>query len=266
MRAKDRLRALDVRPVKERGQNFLIDETVMDEIVSFGHPAPGDALVEIGPGLGALTGRLYRIEPPLLIEIEPHFCADLAKRFPKSRILNADVRTVDFSELGSNLVVFGNLPYSFSTEIIFHLIDNRRALSRAVLMLQKEFADRMGAGPGGRDYGVLSISCQLLCDVRLGPIVPGTAFHPPTKVASRVLELTFLEEPRVQFADMEWLKKTIRGAFHQRRKKIHNSLKASGIRTAEQIMRGLADAGIDPDRRAETLSIEEFVSLAAALH
>ena len=132
-------------------------------------------------------------------------------------------------------------------------------------MLQKEFAERMGAQPGGRDYGVLSISCQLFSDITLGPIVPGNSFHPPTKVQSRVLEMKFLSEPRVPIADIDWLKKVVKGAFLQRRKKIHNSLKASCIRSGTQIMEALEKASIDPNRRAETLSMSEFALLAESL-
>lgn len=265
MRVKNKLSQVQVRPSKERGQNFLIDHSVIDSIVSFGDPKLGDAVVEIGPGLGALTEKLQAITPLTIIEIEPQFCKDLQTRFSSLQVINQDVRTVDFSTIGKDLVVFGNLPYSFSTDIIFHLIDQRRSIARAIVMLQKEFADRMGAGPGGKDYGVLSISCQLFCDIRLGRVVPGNSFHPPTKVQSRVLEMKFLPEPRFPIPDLDWFKRVVKGAFLQRRKKIHNSLKASCIRSGEQIMEALQRAGIDSNRRAETLSIEEFVKLSETL-
>lgn len=265
MRVKEKLQQVRVRPKKERGQNFLISPSVISEIVSFGDPAPEEKLVEIGPGLGALTGALAVISPLTVIEIELQFCRDLEVRFPDIHIVNQDVRTVRFSDLGNDLVVFGNLPYSFSTEIIFHLIDERAALKRAIIMLQKEFAERMGASPGGRDYGVLSISSQLFCNIRLGPVISGASFHPPTKVQSRVLELQFLQEPRFPIKDIRWFKQVVKGAFLQRRKKIHNSLKASGIRPGEKIMEALLHADIDSNRRAETLSIEEFVKLSELL-
>ena len=121
-RAKDSLRQLRVRPSRERGQNFLIDPAVISTIVDFGNPLAGQALVEIGPGLGALTEQLHRIGPLTVIEIEDRFCQDLRVRFPDITVVSQDVRSVAFSGLGKDLVIFGNLPYSFSTDIVFHLV------------------------------------------------------------------------------------------------------------------------------------------------
>lgn len=264
-RAKDSLSRVSVRPSKERGQNFLIDPDVINRIIAFGAPTAGETTIEIGPGLGALTKELIKVGPLTVIEIEEKFCQELSQ-YPEIAIVNQDVRTVDFAQFGRELVVFGNLPYSFSTDIIFHLIDNRDYLNRAVVMLQKEFADRMGAAPGGRDYGVLSISVQLFCDIALGPLVTGDSFHPPTKVDSRVLQMTFLKEPRYQIADMLWFKRVVKAGFLQRRKKLVNSLKASGFFSGEQVAKALEQSGIDGSRRAETLSILEFVRLSEALH
>ena len=131
-------------------------------------------------------------------------------------------------------------------------------------MLQREFAERMAAMPGGRQYGVLSISCQMWADIRLGPVIPGTAFHPPASVESRLLEMTFLPQARFAVSDQLWFKKIVRGAFLQRRKKIVNSLLAAGILSRSQIEAGLRAARIDPGVRAETVSIEQFVQLADA--
>ncbi len=264
-RAKDTLRSLDVRPSKERGQNFITDQSVLHSIVDFGHPEKGNQIVEIGPGLGALTRELAPFGPLTLIEIEPKFCEALAKEFPAARIVNADVRMVNFADLGADLLIFGNLPYSFSTEIIFHLVANAAVIGRAVLMLQREFAERLAASPGGRDYGVLSVNAQMMADISLGPIIPGTAFHPIANVASRLVELKFLSKPRVDIGDMEWFKKVVRASFLQRRRKLWNSLKASSIGSPEAIDAALRATGIDPGRRAETLSIPEFAALAAAL-
>ena len=265
-RAKDRLRNLDVRPSKDRGQNFIIDTTVLHSIVEFGKPSAQDAIVEIGPGLGALTKELSVCQNLTLVEIEPKFCEDLKLQFPHAKIVCADVREVDFSALGSDLLVFGNLPYSFSTDIIFHLIEHSRSIKRAVLMLQREFAERVAAGPGGRDYGSISINAQLMADMRLGPIIPGTAFHPIANVESRLIELTFLKEPRVPIANPDWFKKVIKASFLQRRRKLFNSLKPSCIVPGEGVSAALAAASIEPGRRAETLSIPEFARLADELY
>ena len=264
-RAKDALRELNLRPSKTRGQNFLIDPAVIGAIVDFGNPSSADHMVEIGPGLGALTEPLSRIGKLSVIEIEEKFCAELGGRFPGIEVVNSDVRKVNFSRFGSNLLVFGNLPYAFSTDIVFHLIDNAESISRAVLLLQKEFAERMAAAPGGRDYGVLSISCQLKADIGLGPIITGNCFHPPAGVDSRLVEMKFLSQCRYPIADMVWFKKVVRASFLQRRKKLVNSLMSSGFFSRERVDQGLTTCGIDPGRRAETLEIAEFVRMAEAL-
>lgn len=263
-RIKDRLRALEVRPTKERGQNFVIDPTVIEAIIGFGAPTAEDSLVEIGPGLGALTAALARFPRLTLIEIEPKFCRELAQVYPHATIVNADVRGVDFAALGHELVVFGNLPYSFSTDIVFCLIDHAAVIKRAVLLLQREFAERLAAGPGGRTYGLLSVSCQLWADVRLGPVIPGTAFHPPARVESQVVELIFRRTPRVSLSDPLWFKRFVAACFLKRRKKVVNSLLASGLFPKDVIVQGFEVCGLDTNRRAETFSIEEFARLVAA--
>lgn len=262
---KHQLKQLQVRPSKERGQNFVIDPAVIDTIAGFAPPQPDEDIIEVGPGLGALTQALTGGRSLTLIEIEKSFCGPLAEKFPGVKIVNDDVRFVDFSQLGHDLVVFGNLPYVFSTDIIFHLVAHAQVVKRAVLLLQREFAERVAASPGGRDFGVLSVMAQLSCDVALGPIVPPTAFHPAPKVDSRVLGLYFLKEPRVPVHDVKWFRRVVQAAFHMRRKKIHNSLRSSGLWSAEEIDEALTIVGIDKGRRAETLSLPEFGELAEAL-
>ena len=264
-KVKSTLAELDVRPSKSRGQNFIIDPTVVDRIVEFGDPKSGETIVEIGPGLGALTSKLHPFGNLTVIEIEEKFCAELGAKYPDIEIIHSDVRSVDFSEIGEELVVFGNLPYSFSTDIIFHLIAFAPSIKRAVIMLQKEFAQRLAAEPGGKSYGVLSVSCQLSADVKAGPIIPGNAFHPPTEVDSQVIELTFPKTPKYQVDDLFWTKRVVSAAFLMRRKMLKNTLKASKIADGDVVDRAFEIAGIDGSRRAETLSIPEFLNLAAAL-
>ena len=302
MRVIDQLRELGIKPSKALGQNFLIDPSVVSMIVDFGRPKPTEQLVEIGPGLGALTKELCAISqsaisqsaisqsaisqstsqqpipaeqrgaqlgvpcnPPVLIEIEAEFCKRLSREYPECRIIAEDVRGVDFSGIGSNLVVFGNLPYSFSSDIIFHLVGQAQSINRAVLMLQKEFVERLGAEPGGRDYGVLSIMCQLWADVEFGPVISGRSFHPVAAVDSQLVSLTFLKAPRVAVTDLFWFKRVVSAAFTKRRKKLANSLKAAKFAPEEVLQRAFAETEIDPDRRPETLTLREFVRLAAAL-
>lgn len=263
---KRSLNQLGLKPSKQRGQNFCVDESVIANIVEFGKPQPGENLLEIGPGLGALTEALSRYGRLTLIEIEPKFCRELSRRFPQARVMQADVREVSLAAFGPDLVVFGNLPYAFSSDIIFHLIDNAAYVRRAVLLLQREFAERLAAEPGGRAYGVLSISAQLWAKINLGPIVAGDAFHPPAKVESRLVELIFSGEPRYEVADPVGLHIVVRAAFSRRRKKLLNSLEGAGLFSREKISRALEKLAIDPARRAETLSIQEYVYLARELN
>ncbi len=264
-RAKDALRDLQVRPSKERGQNFLIRPDVIDSIVTFAAAPAGMHVVEIGPGMGALTQRIVSADTLTLIEIEPKFCAHLAATYPNVQIINQDVREVNFESIGDSLFVFGNIPYVFSTDIVFTLIRHRRVVRQAVLMVQREFAQRLAASPGGRDYGSLSVAVQMHADVELGPVVPGTSFHPPTSVESQVLKLTFLEAPRVAVDDPEFFEVVVRSAFSQRRKKLINSLLSRGRWSKEQILTALAAASISPDVRPEQLTIAQFAQLAKQL-
>lgn len=264
-RVKDRLSDLEVRPSKERGQNFIIDETLLDQVVAFGAPTASDKLVEIGPGLGALTERLVRVAPLTAIEIEEQFCRELNRKLPQVTTINEDVRLVDFSEIGTDLVVFGNLPYSLSTDILFHLMAFGSNIRRAIIMVQREFAQRMAASPGGRDYGVLSVSVQLGAKTRLGPTIPGTAFHPPTEVTSQLIELEFRAYPGVALDEVTAIKRVVAAAFSQRRKMVKNTLKASKLADGDKVELALAAAGIEGTRRAETVSIDEYIRLTRAL-
>lgn len=264
-RVKDKLAELDVRPTKTRGQNFIISPTLLDTIIDFGRPAEGGSLVEVGPGLGALTAELVKYGPLSVVEIEPNFCAELERKYPGLRVFNADARNFDYSGLGKDLLIFGNLPYAFSTEILFQLIAHAPSIRRAVLMLQREFAERVAAKPGGRDYGILSVNAQLGADISLGPIIAGNSFHPPTSVDSRLIELKFLPAPRFVLPDPDWFRRVVKASFSQRRRQLHNSLRGASIVPSELVEVALKNVGIDPMRRAETLSIEEFVRLSAEL-
>jgi 16S rRNA (adenine1518-N6/adenine1519-N6)-dimethyltransferase len=264
-RAKDTLRDLEVKPSKTRGQNFLIRPEICDQIVSFAQAPLTAEVVEIGPGTGALTELLSRYPKLTLLEIEAKFCSFLGERFPNAKIIECDARIFDLSKLGSELFVFGNIPYVFSTEIVFQLLRHRSVVKHGVLMVQREFAERVAAKPGGRDYGSLSIAVQLYADVELGPIVSGDSFHPPTAVQSRVMKLSFLDAPRFDVGDPTFFEVVVRSAFLQRRKKVINSLLASGRWSRELILGALSRAEISPDSRAEQIDIAGFVSLSREL-
>lgn len=262
---RENLRQLEVRPTKRRGQNFTIDTSVVRQIIAFGAVVPGEQLLEIGPGLGALTEELARQGPLTVIEIENALAARLREKLPGITIINDDVRQVDFSKLGSDLVVFGNLPYSFSTDIVFHLLRFKSHIKRAVLLLQKEFVERLAADPGGRDYGSLSVAIQMWADVSTGPVVPGTSFYPTTAVESQVVQLEFLKSSRVAVRDPVWFERVVRAAFNQRRKMLQNTLRSLTDISREDIVRALEKVGISPQRRAETVSVVEFAALSEAL-
>jgi 16S rRNA (adenine1518-N6/adenine1519-N6)-dimethyltransferase len=261
---RSRLQRLKVTPSKSRGQNFVVDDSVIEAIISFRPPSSEEHIVEIGPGLGALTSRLTGAKSLTLIEVEDAFCEGLVSQFPHARLIHDDARKVDLSLLPTPLVVYSNLPYSLSTDMVFHLIEHKATLSRAVLLLQREFAERMGASPGSKSYGVLSVMVQMFCEVSLGPTISGDRFFPPTEVMSRVLELTMRAEPFAPCPNVRWFRHVVRGAFLKRRKMLHNSLRAAAF-TDDVITYALKQASINPSRRGETLTLQEFSTLARAL-
>lgn len=260
------LRALNVKPTRSRGQNFLLDRDIIASIAAFGK-VPADAqVVEVGPGTGELTEFLAQHDNLTLIEIEPTFCEHLRAKYPHARVINADVRSFDLSTLGGNLYVFGNIPYVFSTEIVFHLLAHRAVVKQAVLMVQKEFAERLAAKPGGREYGSITVSVGLWSSIELGPIVPGTAFHPPTEVTSRVFRISFHDKPHYPVTDYDAFQRVVRAAFAQRRKKVINSLLSTGFWAKDVVIGALEQAGISRDVRAECLSLEDFFRLYTAFY
>ncbi len=262
MFVKEKLKELDVKASKARGQNFVINSSLISSIMNFAKIEDDENIIEIGPGLGALTEELYKYKKLQVIEIEKKFADDLSVRFPNLKIINKDVREVIFSDLGKNLTVLGNLPYSFSSEIIFHLIAYAPYINRAILLLQKEFAERLAAKPNTKSYGALSVACQLWAKPTLGEIFPGSFFHPPAKVESQVIELKFSRETRFDVKDPFWLGRFVKACFSQRRKKIINSLKSTSIFPIDKLNEGFIKTGIDSNRRAETLSIDEFILLS----
>jgi 16S rRNA (adenine1518-N6/adenine1519-N6)-dimethyltransferase len=266
------LSRLGVKPSKERGQNFIISDEIISDIINFGNPSEEENLLEIGPGLGALTEQLAHFPNLILVEIENNFCVALADKFKYAEVICADIRTLEFAKFNKKLTVFGNLPYSFSTDILFHLIEERSYIKRAILLFQKEFAERILAPAGKKSYGVLSIMSQIHCTFREGPEIAGDKFAPPTVVNSKLIELI----PRVDSLIDENLLPTfelvVRASFSQRRKKLINSLLEGPKNNNFKLLfdrliveNSLRDCNIDPARRAETLSIEEFKIFSESL-
>jgi 16S rRNA (adenine1518-N6/adenine1519-N6)-dimethyltransferase len=247
------------RPRKRFSQNFLIDESVIEAIVYAVAPRRGDAMVEIGPGLGAITRPLSDAVQPLhVVEIDRDIAARLRAEFPPERLVvhEGDALEFDFATLGADLRVVGNLPYHISTPILFHLADSAPSLRDIHVMLQAEVVERMIAAPASSEYGRLSVALQYRFDMEKVLDVPAAAFDPAPKVESAVVRMLPRTSDAHRAKDEKLLEQTIAMAFSQRRKTLRNTL-GSVLSPAD-----FAALGIDPQARAQTLSVEEFVRIA----
>ncbi len=248
------------RPRKRFGQHFLTDPGVIDAIVRAIGPQPGDTIVEIGPGQGAITEPLAKQAGRLhCVELDRDLAASLRRRFGNRdnvAIHEADALKFDFCSLGDSLRIVGNLPYNISTPLLFHLVDSRDCIADMYFMLQKEVVDRMTASPGSKAYGRLGImlgchlSVEALFDV--GP----QCFDPPPAVMSAVVRLTPLGAGRPAIDDEKLLGRLVATAFGQRRKTLRNALKTM-VDEAE-----LRSLGIDPGDRPESIPVSDYVALA----
>lgn len=252
------------RARKRFGQNFLHDPTIIAAIGNAIRPTATDHLVEIGPGLGALTSELMgRAGKITLIELDRDLLPKLGQRFEKESnwsIVSADALKVDFTELaiGKKIRVVGNLPYNISTPLIFHLLEHAGVLKDMHFMLQKEVVLRLTAKPGSGAWGRLSIMVQYFCETELLLNVPPEAFDPVPKVDSAVVRL--IPRPPIQVAkDFANLELVVKTAFAQRRKTLRNTLKT--LFNTDQLL----GFGIDPSARPETLTLEQYVHLANQL-
>ena len=249
---------------KQLGQHFLADAHYVEKIVLAVNPRPGDRLVEIGPGQGAITFPLLRRHPQLtVIEFDRDLIAPLtaaAAPLGELTIVHRDVLQVDFTELagGSPIRLVGNLPYNISSPILFHALEHAAAISDMTFMLQKEVVDRMAAGPGSKVYGRLSVMLQAWCQVTSLFVVPPGAFRPPPKVDSAVVRLVPRDPATVGIADPQHFAHLVKAAFGQRRKTLRNAL--NGIVDEA----GFAATGVRSDARAEQLEVADFIALANA--
>ena len=245
---------------KRFGQHFLVDGAIIDAIVDAIAPKPGEALIEIGPGLGAMTYPLLaRCEQLTVIELD----RDLAQRLrarPGIEVIESDVLQVDFDALaqvrGQKLRVVGNLPYNISSPILFHLLDNAAQVVDQHFMLQKEVVERMAAGPGTKDYGRLSVMLQWRYDIESVLDVPPASFDPPPRVDSAVVRM--LPLPDAPGVDPARLSELVRVAFSQRRKLLRHTL---GRWLTEREFNG----EFDVQRRAEEVPVADYLALAASL-
>jgi len=250
------------RPRKRFGQNFLVSPGIIRNIVEAITPARGDTLVEIGPGLGALTAPLSaRLERLHVVEIDRDLIARLHADYAPDKVVvhEGDALEFDFGSLGSDLRIVGNLPYNISTPLLFHLAGYVAQVRDMHFMLQKEVVDRMVAAPGSGDYGRLSVMLQYRFDMERLFVVPPGAFNPAPKVDSAIVRLRPLPAAALQAQDEGIFARVVQAAFSQRRKMLRNTLRDYYTEAA------LTALGIKPTARAEELAVADYVTLANAL-
>lgn len=248
---------------KSLGQHWLKDRFVLQEIAELAEIQPDDTVLEIGPGLGTLTSELLRAaEKVIAVEFDPELARKLPGQFPGKNleVINEDILKFNLSRLPSNYKVVANVPYYITSKIVQLLMTANNKPSVAVLLVQKEVAERLAAGPG--EMSVLAVSVQVYSEVSLGPIVPAELFTPPPKVDSQVVVMKALDTPVVQSDQERHFFRVVKAGFSAKRKKLRSSLSGGLAMTKQEAEEVLAAASIDPDARAEMLSIEEWLKLA----
>lgn len=278
---RNAIRKHDFRMAKSLGQNFLTDASVVSRIAEASETGPKDLAIEIGPGMGALTEEIARTAGKVVaIEVDDRLIPVLRSTFalrPHVIIRNEDVletdmralieseRTLASGEDAEHVRILGNLPYYITTPILMKLLEERIGASSITIMVQKEVAERITAKPGSRTYGALSVAVQYFCETEYVLDVPNTAFIPVPKVDSAVIHLRLLEKPPVELISEALFFDCVKKSFGQRRKTLHNALSGIGGLDKQQTGQLLLSCGIDPVRRAETLSLSEFAALANRL-
>jgi 16S rRNA (adenine1518-N6/adenine1519-N6)-dimethyltransferase len=266
------LREAEFRPRKWLGQNFLVHERVLEAVLDLLALKTDDLVLEIGPGLGALTRRLVdRAAGVWAVEVDPFLIQRLqqsdliANR--KFHLIPGDILKVPLAEIlpEQKIKLIGNLPYSISTPVLFRLLELRDHFSSMVLMVQKEVADRIASEPGTKNYGTLSVWCQIHGQVTKKLQVAPEAFFPKPKVRSTVLRMELYARPRLPPEEMPVLRGLVRAAFGQRRKTLGNVIGKWLESGREEVEEFLRSQHIDPQRRGETLSIENFIDVTHAL-
>ena len=271
----------DFRTAKRLGQNFLPDLSVVDRIVESSEAGPRDLVIEIGPGMGVLTARAADAAGKVAaIEVDAKLIPILRETlapYPNVAVIHEDVLKADLQAiidqeralsdgtLAEQVRILGNLPYYITTPILMKLLEERIGVQSITIMVQKEVAQRISAPPGSRIYGALSVAVQYYCEIDYVVTVPKEAFYPIPKVDSAVIHLRLRAKPPVELLSEKLFFECVKKGFGQRRKTLHNAW--TGICELDKDATGrlLEAAGIDPVRRAETLSLEEFAALANCL-
>ena len=274
------------RPKKQLGQNFLVNPEVLNIILEAGEVTDSDTVIEIGAGLGYLTDALARrAKRVIAVEVDALLYNALAAQFstdPHVQLLNIDIlklglnsllsdgtgrkkNACGFSKDPTTFKVIANLPYNITTPILWQLLTHQTQIQSCVLMMQKEVAERIVAGPGGKDYGALTIGITYHAEPMLIATLSPENFYPSPKVDSTLLKLTMRESPKVRVADETLFFKVVRTAFRTRRKMLKNALARGRFASAEELAAAFETTGIAPERRAETLDITEYAALANVL-
>ncbi len=263
----------NIRPKKQLGQNFLSDPATAAMIVNRSGISPEDIVLEIGAGLGALTIPVAHVAQKVVaVDKDPKIIDILrteiiANNLSNVVLMDKNILKVDIKSLaedfGRGIVVMGNLPYNISSQILVQLIKSRKAVSRAVLMFQREMAQRLTAQPGCKEYGRLTVMLQYCSHIKKVADVKASLFFPKPKVDSEVLELRFKKVLEYEADDETFLFRVVKAAFGNRRKTLKNSLYASELNIDANLAKQVLESSdIDPVRRAETLNTEEFVKLS----
>ncbi|NLT95147.1 MAG: 16S rRNA (adenine(1518)-N(6)/adenine(1519)-N(6))-dimethyltransferase RsmA [Clostridia bacterium] len=272
---KDILEKHNFKFKKKYGQNFITDPGILKKIVSLGDISSNDVVVEIGPGAGTLT-KAIAVQAGLVIAIE--IDKDLLPILEENlagcgnvRIIEGDALKINLDKLVEEISgepktykIIANLPYYITSPLVMHFLESGFKIKKIVIMVQKEVAERFTARPGTKDYGALTVILNLYTKPRIAFFVSRNVFTPKPDVDSAVVELEVREELPFEINNIDILRSLIKAAFNQRRKTLTNALKGLNIEK-EQILKVLEDAGIDPQRRGETLSLEEFVRIANRL-
>lgn len=255
---------MKVKPLKKFGQNYLIDKNIINKIIAEISPLLSDTIIEIGPGTGALTYPLSRrVETLYAVELDTRVVDELSSNIPNLKIINADFLRTEISDItgvGLKVRIAGNIPYNITSPILFKIIENRNMIQDAVLMMQYEVAKRLIAKKDTKDYGILSVILNTVAEVRFCFKISPNVFHPRPRVDSALVHL-FLNKDISAIPDLKLFMLVVKSAFGNRRKTLRNSFGNSIFADAQ-----ISSFPVDLSRRAENLSIEDFVAITEFLY